>query len=79
MIALGDCPHDKAPVKCLINPCDYRTCPNLPPTECVLNVCGECRAQYYWNNVDVTEFCSKRNCCYIILLCNYSKMLTVYK
>uniref|UniRef100_A0A1X7V3D2 Uncharacterized protein n=1 Tax=Amphimedon queenslandica TaxID=400682 RepID=A0A1X7V3D2_AMPQE len=53
----SDCPSDKAPVKCLINPCDYRTCPNLPPTECVLNVCGECKAQYYWNNVDVTEFC----------------------
>ena len=61
MIALGDCPSDKAPVRCVINPCDYRTCPNLPPTECVLNVCGECKAQYYWNNVDVTEFCSKRN------------------
>ncbi|XP_019853361.1 PREDICTED: uncharacterized protein LOC105313106 isoform X2 [Amphimedon queenslandica] len=53
----GDCPSDKAPVKCLINPCDHSTCPNLPPTECVLNVCGECKAQYYWNNVDVTEFC----------------------
>ena len=61
MCVVGDCPSERPAVRCIVNPCDHKTCPNLPPTECVLDVCGECKARYYWNNVDVTEFCSKNN------------------
>ena len=61
MFVVGDCPSERPAVRCIVNPCDHKTCPNLPPTECVLDVCGECKARYYWNNVDVTEFCSKYN------------------
>ena len=56
---IGDCPAERPAVRCVVNPCDHRTCPNLPPTQCVLDVCGECKAHYYFNNVEVTEFCSK--------------------
>ncbi|XP_019853716.1 PREDICTED: uncharacterized protein LOC109583018 [Amphimedon queenslandica] len=53
----SDCPPEQPAAKCLINLCDHKTCPNLPPTQCLLDVCGECKARYLWNNVDVTEFC----------------------
>ena len=32
---------------------------NLPTElDCVLDICGECRPRYYYNNAEVTEFCS---------------------
>ena len=56
---LDDCPPERPAVRCIINECDHETCPNLPPTECQLDVCGSCTAHYYLNGTEVTDICSK--------------------
>ncbi|XP_019848705.1 PREDICTED: LOW QUALITY PROTEIN: uncharacterized protein LOC105316719 [Amphimedon queenslandica] len=54
----NDCPPEKPAVRCFINECDHKTCPNLPPTECQLDVCGSCKAHYYLNDTEVTDICN---------------------
>ena len=58
LLLTGDCPSDVKPVNCLVNPCEHIQCTNLPKVDCVLDICGECRPRYYYNNAEVTEFCS---------------------
>ena len=63
----GKCQSGVKPVNCLVNPCEHIQYTNLPTeVDCVLDICGECRPRYYYNNAEVTEFCSNYNCIYCI-------------
>ena len=60
------------PVICLVNPCEHIQCTNLPTeVDCVLDICGECCPRYYYNNAEVTEFCS------VLLMDNSFKAVVV--
>ncbi|XP_019857134.1 PREDICTED: uncharacterized protein LOC105314215 isoform X1 [Amphimedon queenslandica] len=54
----NNCPPEKPAVRCITNPCDHETCPNLPPTKCQLDVCGSCMAHHYLNGTEVTDICN---------------------
>lgn len=64
-----NCPNDKAPVNCLVNPCKHQSCGNYPEAVCTVNVCGQCSAQFYVNGTDVTNYCGKNNCIRHIIKC----------
>lgn len=53
------CPLNQPKVDCLINPCDYQSCPQYPTAKCIVDVCGKCAAKFIVNgSQDVTESCS---------------------
>ena len=54
-----DDPSNKLAVLCYIEICNYQTCPNIPQAKCKLDICGECQVQFYLNNNEVTNKCTK--------------------
>ncbi|XP_055346561.1 uncharacterized protein LOC129594040 [Paramacrobiotus metropolitanus] len=56
-----DCPMIKCPadqvVKCKVEPCRGKTCPNRPNARCCNSYCGGCRWSFHENYQDVTSQC----------------------
>lgn len=57
----GGCPIGTLPVYCLINPCQYASCPALEDAKCVADYCGGCNARWILNGREVTDQCEGRN------------------
>ena len=53
----GSCPDGSYPVNCLINPCQYATCPAVEGATCVADYCGGCNARWLLNGQEVTSQC----------------------
>nr|CAB3267843.1 zonadhesin [Phallusia mammillata] len=43
----GPCPPGVPVVNCLVDPCQFATCPRFPQARCVSNYCGGCNHDFY--------------------------------
>ncbi|XP_067675152.1 uncharacterized protein [Haliotis asinina] len=64
---ISPCPCDKPIATCTSNPCAGATCRAFPGAQCHVSFCGECSAQWFYNNmlVDCQEerdFCNPNPC-----------------
>ena len=57
----GGCPGGTLPIYCLINPCQYASCPAFEDATCVADYCGGCNARWILNGQEVTDQCEGRN------------------
>ena len=53
----GSCPDGSYPVNCLINPCQYATCPAVEGATCVADYCRGCNARWLLNGQEITSQC----------------------
>ena len=53
------CPDGSQPVNCLVNPCEYASCPAIKNAKCVADYCGGCNARWYIKDLEVTHVCGK--------------------
>ena len=63
MMSTG-CPDGSQPVNCLVDPCEYASCPAIKSATCVANYCGGCNARWYVKDLEVTHVCGKFFCSY---------------
>ena len=45
------------PVNCLVNPCQFASCPNVCGATCVADYCGGCHARWLLHGMEVTDQC----------------------
>jgi hypothetical protein len=53
----GACPDGSTPVNCLVNPCQFASCPAVAGATCVADYCGGCNARWILNGLEVTHQC----------------------
>ena len=56
---VAPCPGCSPPSRCSADPCDGAVCGNFPTAVCRPSQCGECKAQFFYREMDVTDLCSK--------------------
>ena len=61
MMSAG-CPDGSQPVICLVDPCEYASCPAITSATCVADYCGGCNARWYVKDLEVTHVCGKCFC-----------------
>ena len=58
------CADGSCPANCLINPCEYATCPAVEGATCVADQCEGCSAKWLLNGQEVTIQCIGEHLCY---------------
>ncbi|XP_076435689.1 uncharacterized protein LOC143275443 isoform X2 [Babylonia areolata] len=55
----SSCPNGVQKVTCTLKPCDVTTCPGLSAATCKNNFCGECKAEFWIGQTEVTSLCQQ--------------------
>ncbi|KAK7090651.1 hypothetical protein V1264_010416 [Littorina saxatilis] len=55
------CPNGQPMVSCLMSPCSVSACPGVPTATCKDNYCGQCKAEYFLGQQEVTSQCPVQN------------------
>ena len=53
----GSCPDGTQPVNCVVNPCQWATCPVVKGAICVADYCGGCNTLWVLNGEAVSHLC----------------------
>ena len=51
------CPDGSTILTCIVNPCQFASCPTFKEATCFADFCGGCTARWLLNGVEVTEQC----------------------
>ena len=60
---INTCPCIEGYVECFVNPCEMIDCLAYPNAYCIPDYCGGCNANFYLNNILITDQCLEQEDC----------------